>query len=72
MEIDEYNHEDRDIGCKIKRQKALEKQKNLVVNLLALILIKRILISLRLRMKYLGTSKNQIKNQLKNQQKSLW
>ena len=72
MEIDEYNHEDRDIGCKIERQKALEKQKNLVVNLLALILIKRILISLRLRMKYLGTSKNQIKNQLKNQQKSLW
>ena len=24
VEIDEYNHEDRDIGCEIKRQKALE------------------------------------------------
>ena len=26
VEIDEYNHEDRDIGCKIERQKALEKE----------------------------------------------
>ena len=26
VEIDEYNHEDRDIGCEIKRQKALEKE----------------------------------------------
>ena len=26
MEIDEYNHGDRDIGCKIERQKALEKE----------------------------------------------
>ena len=26
MEIDEYNHEDRDIGCKIKRQKVFEKE----------------------------------------------
>ena len=25
-EMDEYNHEDRDIGCEIKRQKALEKE----------------------------------------------
>ena len=26
VEIDEYNHEDRDIGCEIERQKALEKE----------------------------------------------
>ena len=26
MEVDEYSHEDRDIGCEIKRQKALEKE----------------------------------------------
>ena len=26
MEIDEYNHEDRDTGCEIERQKALEKE----------------------------------------------
>ena len=26
MAIDEYNYEDRDIGCEIKRQKALEKK----------------------------------------------
>ena len=26
MEIDEYNHEDRDIGCEIERQKAIEKE----------------------------------------------
>ena len=26
VEIDEYNHEDRDIGCEVKRQKALEKE----------------------------------------------
>ena len=26
VEIDEYDHEDRDIGCKIERQKALEKE----------------------------------------------
>ena len=25
VEIDEYNHEDRDVGCEIERQKALEK-----------------------------------------------
>ena len=25
-EIDKYNHEDRDIGCEIERQKALEKE----------------------------------------------
>ena len=25
VEIDEYNHEDRDIGCEIERQQALEK-----------------------------------------------
>ena len=26
VEIDEYNHEDRDTGCEIERQKALEKE----------------------------------------------
>ena len=26
VEIDGYNHEDRDIGCEIKRKKALEKE----------------------------------------------
>ena len=26
VEIDEYNHEDRDIGCETERQKALEKE----------------------------------------------
>ena len=26
LEIDEYNHEDRDIGCEIEMQKALEKE----------------------------------------------
>ena len=63
VEIDENNHQDRDISREIERQKALENE--LVVNLLELILIKKILIFLRFRMKYLGTLKNQIKNQLK-------
>ena len=45
VEIDEYNHEDRNIGCEIERQKALKK--NFVVNLLGSILIKRILMFLR-------------------------
>ena len=64
VEIDENDHQDRDISLEIERQKALENE--LVVNLLEFILIKKILIFLRFRMKYLGTLKNQIKNQLKN------
>ena len=27
MEIEEYNHEDRDIGCEIKRQKNIKKER---------------------------------------------
>ena len=64
VEIDEKDHQDRDNSREIERQKTLEK--NLAVNLLELILIKKILIFFRVRMKYLGTLKNQIENQLKN------
>ena len=45
VEVDEKGHEDRNIDHEIKRQKALEK--HLVVNLLELILMKKILIFLK-------------------------
>ena len=60
MGIDVKGHKDRDISRETERQKALEK--NLAVNLLELILIKKILIFLRLRLKFLGTLKNQLKD----------
>ena len=46
IEVDEEGHKDRNISHQIQRQKVLEK--NLVVNLLGLILIKKILIFSRL------------------------
>ena len=64
MEIDEKDHQDRNINREIERQKALEKE--LDCKCIRINLDKEILIFLRLRMKYLGTLKNQIKNQLKN------
>ena len=44
-EVDEYDHEGRDINCEIESQK--KKKKNLVVILLELILIKKIIIFLK-------------------------
>ena len=58
VKIDEKDHQDSDISREIERQKHY--RKNLVVNLLELILIRKILIFFR--MKYLSTLKNQIKN----------
>ena len=62
--LDEKDHQDRDISREIERQKALEKERG--CKFTKLNPIKKILIFLRLIMKYLGTLKNQIKNQLKN------
>ena len=45
MEVDEHDHESRDINCEIESQKAIKK--NLVVILLELILIKKIIIFLK-------------------------
>ena len=45
-EVDEKGHKDRNVNHEIQRQKALEK--NLVANLLGLILVKKILIFSRL------------------------
>ena len=58
VKIDEKDYQDSDISREIERQKHY--RKNLVVNLLELILIKKILIFFG--MKYLSTLKNQIKN----------
>ena len=58
IEVDEKGHKDRNFDHEINRQKAL-------------ILMKKILIFLRLSMKYLDTSKNQLTNQLKSQLNSL-
>ena len=57
IEVDENGHSDRNIDYKIKRQKAIKK--NLVVNLLELILTKT-LIFFELSVKYLDTN-NQLK-----------
>ena len=70
VEIDEYNHEDREIGCKIKRQQALEKE--LGCKFIRINPDKENFNVFKAINEYLGTSKNQIKNQLKNQQKNLW
>ena len=60
IEVDEKGHIDRD---EEKRQKDKRQQKNnLVVNLLELILIKRILIFMLKLVKYTITSMNKIKN----------
>ena len=60
IEVDEKGHIDRD---EEKRQKDKKQQKNnLVVNLLELILIKRILIFMLKLVKYTITSMNKIKN----------
>ena len=64
VETDEKGHRDRDISREIERQKGLEKK--LSSKFIRINLDKEILIFLRLRMKYLGTLKNQIKNQLNN------
>ena len=53
----------RNIDYEIKRQKA--KNKNLVVWLLELVLTKKLLIFLKLLMKYLGTSNNRLINRPK-------
>ena len=69
MEIDEYNHEDRDTGCEIERQKALEKE--LGYKFIRINPDKdnfNVFKATNERIK----SKNQIKNQLKNQQKAIW
>ena len=60
MEIDEKEHGDTNIDCKIKRQKAINK--NLIVILLKLILRKKTFIFLKVSMKYLDTSNNRLKN----------
>ena len=45
VEIDEYNHEDRDTVCEIKRQKALEKE--LGCKFVRIDPVKRVLMSLK-------------------------
>ena len=58
VEIDEKDHQDRDISCKIERQKALEKEFS--CKFIRINADKENFIFLRLRMKYLGTLKNQL------------
>ena len=70
VEIDEYNHEDRDIGSEVERQQALEKE--LGCKFIRINLDKDNFNDFKAINNFLGTSKNQIKNQLKNQQKNLW
>ena len=69
MEIDEKDHQNRDISREIERQKALEKE--LGCKFTRINPDKENFKILGFRMKYLGTLKNQIKNQLKNQLKNL-
>ena len=64
VEIDEKDNQYRDINREIERQKALEKE--LACKFIRINLDKENFNILRLRMKYLGTLKNQINNQLKN------
>ena len=70
VEIDEYNHEDRDIGSEIKRQKALEKE--LGFKFIRINPDKENFNVFKAINEYLGTPKDQIKNQLKNQQQNIW
>ena len=70
VEIDEYNHEDRDISSEVERQQALEKE--LGCKFIRINLDKDNFNDFKAINNFLGTSKNQIKNQLKNQQKNLW
>ena len=60
IEVDEQRHNDRDIDYETERQKAIKK--NLVVNLLRLIQLKKILIFLLKLAKYKITFLNQLKN----------
>ena len=60
IEVDEQGHNSRDIDYEIERQKAIEK--NLVVNLLELIQLKKTLIFLLRLVKYKITLLNQLKN----------
>ena len=67
IELDEKGHKYRNIDHAVKRQKALEKE--LSCEFIRLNPDEKNLIFSKLRMKYLDTSKNQLKNQLKSQLK---